>query len=199
MTKIRIISVVIVFASINIISADLRGQDNTPKKLITMEFGPAFSGSGDMLGRLLNVEYGRGLSNKFALGFGVHTGVFPGGTFNNDFKEEHKIRSVDLNTYFFPLAKSKSQTGFFISPGINVRQWNSFYQTGIINGFTLSGVPIEPNTIVREQMRMLGYNLLLGYRFKVTESFVGQIRMGVQNDFYGNIVSAIRFGAGYRF
>lgn len=185
----------------SILSPKLILSQNTkaPNQSVQIEFGPTFTGNGDLLGRLLNIEYGLGLTKKIGVGVGCHLGSFPGGNFNGYYKEEHKIRGLDINTYYFPFSKSKKHSGFFISPGINFRQWNSLYQTGEINGFTLTRVPIEPNTIVMEQIRRLGYNFLLGYRFRVTDAFAGQVRLGIQNDIDGNIVSAVRFGLGYRF
>jgi len=199
MKKNRIVSALLIIVSFGSGSTILRGQNNANGNFLSLEFGPSYTGSGDMLGRLLNVEYGIRMSKKFGVGVGVHTGIFPGGNFNNYYKEEHKISGLDINTYCFPFSKSKKHAGFFISPGINFRQWNSYYQTGEINGFTLTRVPIEPNTIVMEQIRRLGYNFLLGYRFRVTDAFAGQVRLGIQNDIDGNIVSAVRFGLGYRF
>jgi hypothetical protein len=171
----------------------------TARHIISLEFGPSYTGSGDMLGGLLNLEYGLGLSNKFGFGIGCHLGTFPGGAFNNYYKEEHKIRGLDLNGYIFPFGKSKVPYGLFFSSGINFRRWNSFYQTGTINGFTLAGVPIEPNSIVTEVNKYLGYNLMLGYRFNIKSAIDGQVRFGIQNDWPGNIVSSLRLGVGYHF
>jgi hypothetical protein len=185
----------------SILSPKLILSQNTkaPNQSVQIEFGPTFTGNGDLLGRLLNIEYGLGLTKKIGVGVGCHLGSFPGGNFNGYYKEEHKIRGLDLNGYFFPFSKSKALNGLFLSPGAHLRRWNSFYQTGESNGFTSSGSPIEPNSIATETATRLGYTLLIGYRFTLKDKFTGHVRMGVQNDFEGNIVSAVRFGLGYRF
>lgn len=167
--------------------------------LVSGEYGALFTGNGDLYGRLFSAEYARTVSNKFSVGIGLHAGNFPSSGDEN-FSQSFRIRGLELNAYIFPLNKKTMLRGFFVAPGVHYRHWDKQYRTGPTTSAYLSdGVTMGPNSELRTSKNNTGYNIAVGYRMYFGPQLMAQIKAGVQNDADGNIVSAIRFSAGYAF
>ena len=180
-------------------SSNLKDSVNRPSALI-LEIGPAFSGTGDLSGRVASLEYSRQLNSLLGIGVNLHLASFPGGPFNGTFWSVYKCRGFEFNAYLYPFDKKSQLRGFFLSPGFHFRHWDEFYKTGPnTSAFISPDINMGPNTELTTRGRYFGYNVSAGYTFSLSGLIFGQVKACLQNDTEGNIVSGIRFGAGMNF
>lgn len=175
------------------------GQQETIKLVkyhsFKLEYARAFTGSGDIYGRTINLEYSRQLSKYFSIAPSIGMMQFnaPPILRSDYFSSEAKAKSIGVTSYFRPVNKR-----FFsleLGLGTFVRNWEWEYKTGDLGKYGSVFIgdfgELGSNSFATQNYTTVGYTASLGAVFNLSKSVALSARLVYQNDTMGdNAISA---------
>lgn len=168
------------------------------KNVWRTEIGTAFTGTGDLTGSTIYLEYGRYLTNRFRVSPAVGVWLFQRNAQGNfDLLRTATAKSFDLTGYYeiAQIGRVKVEVG----AGGFARHWKWAYATGPNTGFSNGELNLAPGSYGTIDENTVGYTLSAGVLVGLTEIIGWNVRATLQNDTGGNTALTARVGFNIRF
>jgi hypothetical protein len=196
--KKNLLMLLLIFCAGHSLYAQQAEEVSEKKNLWRTEIGTAFTGTGDLWGNTIYLEYGRYLTSRFRLSPAVGVWLFQRndqGNFN--LLRTATAKSFDLTGYYeialFGGVKAEVGAGGF------ARNWNWAYATGPTSGFSTGEFNLPPGSYGTIAENTVGYTLSAGVLVGLTEAIGWNARATLQNDTGGNTALTARAGFKIRF
>lgn len=166
------------------------GQDVETKNSIRSEYGYAFTGSGDLSGYTLYVEYARIIFDRLTIGPAI--GVLNFNSEHSSLSRQSNARSVDLTLFYYPI-----KGDFFkleLGAGVLYRNWKFHIATGPNLGYADSDISIDQMSFGSYTKNTIGYTLSAGPIFKLAKIVDLPLRIVLQNDSNADLTITARMG-----
>ncbi len=177
--------------------AQQAGEVPEKKNIWRTEIGTAFTGTGDLRGSTMYVEYGRYLTSRFRASPAVGVWLFQRNDENSGLFQSAMAKSFDLTGYYefalFGPVKAEVGAGGF------ARTWNWAYATGPISGLRRGDFNLGPGSYGTIAENTVGYTLSAGVLAGLNQTIGWNARATLQNDTGGNTALTARVGFNIRF
>ena len=166
------------------------GQDSETQNSIRTEYGVARTGSGDLPGYTLYVEYARSIADRLTIGPAI--GVLNFSAVHSTLYRQSYARSIDLTFYYYPI-----KGDFFkleLGAGVLYRNWQFHIATGPNLGYTDSDISVEPSSFGSYSKNTIGYTVSAGTIFTLSRIVDMPLRIVLQNDSNADLTLSARIG-----